>query len=285
LLWSGFRSKYKIFRQLIEILSASLPPNWIIYVKEHPMQWIPKSNSLLAISKALDPELDEALKQIESETNVKAVYVVDSFGALYSEEIHYLVEKYKKTVCLWGKEGGDVVRGSCRGNGTVNIVNLMREVEKDFFLNFGGHVHAGGFSIEHEHIHILELSHHGQAMTDPAFITAWEERGQPQECLPCHTTGYDKDSGTWAADGIVCEACHAPLATNHPEQPMPTDRSVNLCGTCHQETVFISKKRFLNRLTFPGNTLREFTQNPRVEAIFLNPDAAGAGAKTLSLRP
>ena len=40
------------------------------------------------------------------------------------------------------------------------------------------------------------------------------------------------------ADGIVCEACHSPLATNHPEQPMPSDRSVNLCGTCHQETVF-----------------------------------------------
>ncbi len=85
---------------------------------------------------------------------------------------------------------------------------------------------------------VWEMSHHGQAMSDPDFKTAWEERGKPQECLPCHTTGYDANSGTWAADGIVCDACHAPLATNHPNQPMPTDRSVNLCGTCHQETVF-----------------------------------------------
>ncbi len=85
---------------------------------------------------------------------------------------------------------------------------------------------------------VWETSHHGQAMSEPDFANAWNERGQPQECLPCHTTGYDANTGEWAADGIVCEACHSPLATNHPDQPMPTDRSVNLCGTCHQETVF-----------------------------------------------
>ncbi|MFC1548948.1 aldolase catalytic domain-containing protein [Candidatus Omnitrophota bacterium] len=52
--------------------------------------------NIMAISRALDTELDEALTQIEEETKVKAVYVVDSFGALYSENINYLVNKYKK---------------------------------------------------------------------------------------------------------------------------------------------------------------------------------------------
>jgi 4-hydroxy 2-oxovalerate aldolase len=52
--------------------------------------------NIMAISKALDNELDEALAQIEEETKVKAVYIVDSFGALYSENITYLVNKYKK---------------------------------------------------------------------------------------------------------------------------------------------------------------------------------------------
>jgi len=85
---------------------------------------------------------------------------------------------------------------------------------------------------------VWETSRHGQAMADPAFKTAWEERGKPQECLPCHTTGYDPASGTWAADGIVCEACHSPIAKDHPNTPMPSDSSVNLCGDCHQETVF-----------------------------------------------
>lgn len=52
--------------------------------------------NIMAISKALDNELDEALAQIEEESNVKAVYIVDSFGALYSENIQYLTNKYKK---------------------------------------------------------------------------------------------------------------------------------------------------------------------------------------------
>ncbi|MGB3242109.1 MAG: aldolase catalytic domain-containing protein [Candidatus Omnitrophota bacterium] len=51
--------------------------------------------NIMAISKALDNELDEALEQIERETKVLAVYIVDSFGSLYSENIQYLVGKYK----------------------------------------------------------------------------------------------------------------------------------------------------------------------------------------------
>ncbi|MGB2630932.1 MAG: aldolase catalytic domain-containing protein [Candidatus Omnitrophota bacterium] len=52
--------------------------------------------NIMAISKALDNELDEALEQLEKQTRVLAVYIVDSFGALYSENIQYLVQKYKR---------------------------------------------------------------------------------------------------------------------------------------------------------------------------------------------
>ncbi|NQT33478.1 MAG: nucleoid-structuring protein H-NS [Candidatus Omnitrophica bacterium] len=52
--------------------------------------------NIMAISKALDQELDEALDQIERECKVSAVYIVDSFGALYSENITYLANKFKK---------------------------------------------------------------------------------------------------------------------------------------------------------------------------------------------
>ncbi|MGB3082191.1 MAG: aldolase catalytic domain-containing protein, partial [Candidatus Omnitrophota bacterium] len=51
--------------------------------------------NIMAISKALDNELDEALEQIERESKVLAVYIVDSFGSLYSENIQYLAGKYK----------------------------------------------------------------------------------------------------------------------------------------------------------------------------------------------
>lgn len=83
-----------------------------------------------------------------------------------------------------------------------------------------------------------ENSHHGQAMTDPAFKEAWLGQGENPECLVCHTTGYDTDTNTWIADGITCEACHSPINPKHPSQPMPSDRSASLCGTCHQETLF-----------------------------------------------
>jgi len=52
--------------------------------------------NIMAISHALDRELDEALQQIEEETKITACYIVDSFGALYSEDIDYLVHKFQR---------------------------------------------------------------------------------------------------------------------------------------------------------------------------------------------
>jgi len=31
-------------------------------------------------------------------------------------------------------------------------------------------------------------------------------------CLPCHTTGYDPDSGEYVQPGVTCEGCHGPGA-------------------------------------------------------------------------
>jgi 4-hydroxy 2-oxovalerate aldolase len=52
--------------------------------------------NIMAISQVLERELDEALKQIEEETSVIACYIVDSFGALYCEDIDYLVHKFQR---------------------------------------------------------------------------------------------------------------------------------------------------------------------------------------------
>ena len=51
--------------------------------------------NIMAISRAIETELDEALQQVEEESHVIACYLVDSFGALYSEQIHFLTEKFK----------------------------------------------------------------------------------------------------------------------------------------------------------------------------------------------
>ncbi len=52
--------------------------------------------NIMAISREGSQFLDEALQQLEEETSAKAVYVVDSYGALYSEEVHELVDRFKR---------------------------------------------------------------------------------------------------------------------------------------------------------------------------------------------
>lgn len=49
--------------------------------------------NIMAISKALDNELNEALHQLEKESRADVVYIVDSFGALYQESIEFLIKK------------------------------------------------------------------------------------------------------------------------------------------------------------------------------------------------
>lgn len=52
--------------------------------------------NIMAISRALDNELDEALHQLEEECKAGVIYIVDSFGALYQESTEFLVKKFKR---------------------------------------------------------------------------------------------------------------------------------------------------------------------------------------------
>lgn len=52
--------------------------------------------NIMAISRDKGPELDEALHQIEEESRVNVVYIVDSFGALYQEPVEHLIKTAKK---------------------------------------------------------------------------------------------------------------------------------------------------------------------------------------------
>ena len=54
--------------------------------------------NIMAISHAIEWELDEALQQINEETNILSCCIVDSFGALYSEDIDFYYYKYRKYI-------------------------------------------------------------------------------------------------------------------------------------------------------------------------------------------
>lgn len=79
-------------------------------------------------------------------------------------------------------------------------------------------------------------SMHGQATNNRAFLLEWKKQNSPQECLACHTTGFDPLTGEWEADGITCESCHGPAPSDHPESIMPTQGAAEDCGSCHVDT-------------------------------------------------
>ena len=64
-------------------------------------------------------------------------------------------DKYQKPVFVWGKDENDCIKGSCRSDGSVSVVELMT-LTSESFIDFGGHELAGGFAVHNEKIHFLE---------------------------------------------------------------------------------------------------------------------------------
>ncbi len=79
--------------------------------------------NIMAVSHALEPDLDEALRQL-ADTNFECVYVVDSFGYFYSEQVHYLAEKYLNA--LNGKQVGI----HCHNNQQLAYANTVEAIIK-----------------------------------------------------------------------------------------------------------------------------------------------------------
>jgi len=59
--------------------------------------------NIMAVSREMEPDLVEALEQL-AKSPVDVVYVVDSFGAMYCEQVEYLIKLYREH--LPGKEIG-----------------------------------------------------------------------------------------------------------------------------------------------------------------------------------
>lgn len=81
--------------------------------------------NIMAISVALTPDLDEALAQL-AKCPLKAVYIVDSFGGLFSEQVHFLVAQYKKHLHSKGIEVGI----HCHNNQQLGFGNTIEAIRK-----------------------------------------------------------------------------------------------------------------------------------------------------------
>lgn len=82
-----------------------------------------------------------------------------------------------------------------------------------------------------------ETSVHAQAFVDPVFQDYWQRAGGDPACLACHTTGYDPRTGTYAREGVTCEACHGPTPPDHPGRPVMISPGPAVCESCHPTTV------------------------------------------------
>ncbi len=100
----------------------------------------------------------ELVKKFTLENNLPAVLVAGNPNwspALVGLAASSLSDRFKRPVCIWGREGTGVLKGSCRSNGSVDIVKLL-EQSKDVLLGFGGHSGAGGFSVSLENVDKLK---------------------------------------------------------------------------------------------------------------------------------
>ena len=76
--------------------------------------------------------------------------------ALLGLAANSVVEELKRPVFLWGVEGDGGLKGSCRSDGSVDVVELM--AASGVFIESGGHALAGGFALSKENVHQLEDS-------------------------------------------------------------------------------------------------------------------------------
>ncbi len=78
--------------------------------------------NIMAISRALDNELTEALQQLEEESRSEVINIVDSFGNLYQETTEFLVKKFKSI--LKSKEVGM----HCHNNQQLAFSNTIEAI-------------------------------------------------------------------------------------------------------------------------------------------------------------
>lgn len=68
-----------------------------------------------------------------------------------------VMERYKRPVFVWGQgQESDHIKGSCRSDGSLSVVEVMQNVEENYFIGFGGHKMSGGFSVSSTNISLVE---------------------------------------------------------------------------------------------------------------------------------
>lgn len=74
--------------------------------------------------------------------------------ALLGLAANSLMQERGGVVCLWGRDAAGNLKGSCRSDGSISLVDLFGNVG-DALSQYGGHAQAGGFTVSSEAVHTL----------------------------------------------------------------------------------------------------------------------------------
>jgi predicted CXXCH cytochrome family protein len=100
--------------------------------------------------------------------------------------------------------------------------------------------HQATYDVWQESPHAQGLTCEGchTAIRSDFTHTQLSSSDQQKACVECHTTDHKVEAIHGQESSIYCTACHNPIEENHPEQLMPTDRSADLCGSCHLQAQY-----------------------------------------------
>jgi len=117
-------------------------------------------------------------KKLATHTKETAVLVAGDpqwNPALLGLAANAIVDTFGRTTCLWGRDGTGALKGSCRSNGDIHVVELF-EALGDALVVYGGHEYAGGFTVATDAIHTFadmcnEVAR-GVCHSDPVVVHA-----------------------------------------------------------------------------------------------------------------
>lgn len=75
--------------------------------------------------------------------------------ALLGLAANSLAAKRGGLVCMWGRDALGRIKGSCRSDGRVSVVDIFAKAS-DVLEEYGGHEMSGGFSVSSERVHELQ---------------------------------------------------------------------------------------------------------------------------------
>lgn len=111
------------------------------------------------VAAAITKEVKKIIGERVASGELKKVIVIGNPNwkpPLLGPVTNSLMETYHVPVFMWGRVDGDVIKGSCRSDGTISVLELMQGLPEGLLAGFGGHRASGGFSIMPDKIHFLE---------------------------------------------------------------------------------------------------------------------------------